>query len=203
MDISDTLAPKSDQLDAIDLAASGPRTFTIAGVKRGNVEQPVQVELAEFPRVWRPSKGMRRVLAAVWGPDAATWTGNRVRLFCDESVMFGKERVMGIRIEAMSGITKPREVPLLVSRGKSAIYIVKPLVEDAPAVRRPQGAAQPPSEAQTARDDLLAFLHRAGIQPSQALDRWANTHDGEDLRDAVDAESIRAMQGAWEKELGL
>ena len=53
MDISDTLAPNSDQLDAVDLIG-GPRTFTITKVSKGNAEQPVNVHLAEFPRVWRP-----------------------------------------------------------------------------------------------------------------------------------------------------
>ena len=48
MDITETLAPKSDQLDAVDLLG-GPRTFTITGVKAGNEEQPVQISLAEFP----------------------------------------------------------------------------------------------------------------------------------------------------------
>jgi hypothetical protein len=61
-DISDTLAPTSDQLDAVDLLG-GPRTFTVAKVTKGNPEQPVQIHLAEFPRVWRPGKSMRRVLA--------------------------------------------------------------------------------------------------------------------------------------------
>lgn len=126
MDISDTLAPNSDQLDAIDLLG-GPRTFTITKVSKGNAEQPVQVTLAEFPRVWRPGKSMRRVLAACWGTDASVWVGRRVTLFCDESVRFGSEVVGGTRIAALSHIDKPKSVPLLVSRGKSATYKVKPL----------------------------------------------------------------------------
>src|SRR3954467_7808064 len=97
MDITESLAPTSDQLDAIDLL-TGPRTFTIAGVSKGNAEQPVQIELAEFPRVWRPSKGMRRVLAKGWGTEASVWTGRKVTLYCDESVTFGKERTGGTRI---------------------------------------------------------------------------------------------------------
>lgn len=50
LDISDTLAPNSDQLDAVDLL-SGPRIFTVASASRGNAEQPVNVHLVEFPRV--------------------------------------------------------------------------------------------------------------------------------------------------------
>ena len=47
-DISETLAPKSDQMDAVDLLG-GPQTFTVTEVTRGNAEQPVQIALAEFP----------------------------------------------------------------------------------------------------------------------------------------------------------
>ena len=53
MDISDTLDPKSDQLDAVELVG-GPRIFTIEGVSRGSDEQPVNLKLEGFPRVWRP-----------------------------------------------------------------------------------------------------------------------------------------------------
>lgn len=132
MDITETLAPKSDQLDAVDLLG-GPRTFTITGVKAGNEEQPVQISLAEFPRVWRPGKSMRRVLAAAWGTDAKAWVGRRVTLYCDNSVKFGGEEVGGTRISHLSNISKALSVPLLVTRGKSATFRVQPLAEE-PAI---------------------------------------------------------------------
>jgi hypothetical protein len=128
MDISDTLAPKSDQLDAVDLLG-GPQTFTITDVSKGNAEQPVNVHLAEFPRVWRPGKSMRRVLAACWGTDASQWVGRRVTLYCDERVTFGNDVVGGTRIAALSHIDKAKSVPLLVKRGKSATFTVQPLAE--------------------------------------------------------------------------
>jgi hypothetical protein len=149
MDISDTLAPNSDQLDAIDLLG-GPRTFTITKVSKGNAEQPVQIALAEFPRVWRPGKSMRRVLAACWGTDADVWVGRRLTLYCDEAVRFGSEVVGGTRIAALSHIDKPRSVPLLVSRGKSATFKVKPL-GDAPPVA---GTAAPPADDGIAPEQL-------------------------------------------------
>lgn len=133
MDISDTLAPKSDQIDATDLAVSGPRTFTITAVDRGNSEQPVQFKLAEFPRVWRPGKSMRRVLAAAWGTDASKYVGRRVRLYCDPAVKFGGIAVGGTRIEALSHIDKPLAVPLIVTKGKSAVFTVQPLPDSTPA----------------------------------------------------------------------
>ena len=77
MDLTDTIAPTSDQLDAVDLL-SGPRTFTIKGVSKGNAEQPVNIVLFGFPRPWRPGKSMRRVLVACWGPDASKYAGRRV-----------------------------------------------------------------------------------------------------------------------------
>lgn len=131
MDISETLAPTSDQLDAVDLLG-GPRTFTVTDVTQGNAEQPVNVHLAEFPRVWRPGKSMRRVLAACWGTDASQWTGRRVTLYCDESVRFGNDVVGGTRISHLSHLTEAKKVPLLVKRGKSATFIVQPLPEQDP-----------------------------------------------------------------------
>ena len=59
MDITDALAPKSDQLDAVELV--NPRTFTIdTGSRLGTREGATvaEIRLVGFPRVWRPSKGM-------------------------------------------------------------------------------------------------------------------------------------------------
>jgi hypothetical protein len=157
MDITETLAPTSDQLDAIELVA-GPRTFTITEVSKGNAEQPVQISFAEFPRVWRPSKGMRRVLAAGWGVNASEWTGRRVTLFFDPNVSFGKDRTGGTRIAAMSHIDKPLSVPLLVTRGKSAVFTVQPLPDIAPAPTPDDIAAS------TSIDDLRDMYRTASAE---------------------------------------
>jgi hypothetical protein len=126
VDISDTLQPKSDQLDAVELV-SGPRVFTIEGVSRGSDEQPVNIALKDFPRAWRPGKSMRRVLVACWGPDASQYVGRRVELYCDPEVRFGGVATGGTRISRLSHITKPKSVPLLIARGKSAVFTVQPL----------------------------------------------------------------------------
>ena len=151
-DISDTLAPNSDQLDAVDLLG-GPQTFTIAGVRRGKDEQPVEISLAEFPRVWRPGKSMRRVLVAAWGPDASAYVGRRVTLYCDPNVKFGGEKVGGTRISHMTHLkgNKPLSVPLLISRGKSAMFTVQPLTEPAPT---PSGPTAEQIAASTDVDEL-------------------------------------------------
>ena len=170
-DISDTLAPNSDQLDAVDLLG-GPRTFTIARVAVTKAEQPVDVHLAEFPRPWRPGKSMRRVLAACWGPDGSQWTGRRVTLYCDPDVIFGKDKVGGTRISHLSHIDGEKRIPLLVSRGKSATYVVKPLKE-APAPAAPTEADVAATED---RDELRA---------------WWNAHPS--LRPAIEAR-VKALQ---------
>jgi len=133
MDMTASIEPKSDQLDAVDLLA-GPRTFTIASIGAGTSEQPVNIGLAEFPRVWRPSKSMRRVLVAAWGADGSAYVGKRLTLYCDPTVMFGGIAVGGTRISEMSGISKALPVSLLIKRGQSSVFTVKPLADAAPTV---------------------------------------------------------------------
>jgi len=132
LDMTESLAPKSDQLDAIDLVA-GPRTFTIQNVSKGNAEQPFNFHLAGFPRVWRPGKSMRRVIAKAWGTKASAYIGQSVTLFCDPTVQFGNEAVGGTRISHMTGIDEPLKVPLLIKKGRSAVFTVQPLAAPAPA----------------------------------------------------------------------
>lgn len=158
MDLTDSIAPKSDQLDAVDLL-SGPRTFTIEKVTANNPEQPFNFHLAEFPRVWRPGKSMRRVIVAAWGPDASKYAGQSVTLYCDASVQFGGAAVGGTRISHMTGIDKPLKVPLLIKRGQSALFTVQPLT--APAPKKP--ARDFLAEAQLADGDidLLRTLWKA------------------------------------------
>lgn len=122
MDITDALAPKSDQLDAVELVA--PRTFTIdTGSKLGRRDDDgqavVEVRLVDFPRVWRPSKGMLDAIVAVWGTNAKEWAGHSVTLYNDRDVTFGKDKVGGIRISHMSGIDKPTTVQIR-GRGRGA-----------------------------------------------------------------------------------
>ena len=137
-DIGETLAPKSDQLDAIDLL-SGSRIFTVTDVTKGNAEQPVQIHLAEFPRPWRPGVTMRRLLFKLWGGQGSEYVGRQVELYNDETVTFGPDRTGGIRIRAMSHIgNKARTETLPISRGKYGKFTVQPLADPAPAAPTPE-----------------------------------------------------------------
>ena len=140
MDLTRTIEPNSQQLNFDDVA-SQPVTVTITGVTAGSPEQPVNVELAEYPgRPWRPSKSMRRVLVAAWGRDSSAYVGQRITLYGDPEVTFGRDKVGGIRISHMSGLTQPLTVPLTVTRGKRRPFTVQPL-PDAPVVTVEQAEA--------------------------------------------------------------
>lgn len=131
MDLSNALAPNSDQLDYADLAGSPPRIFTITEVGANGSEladqQPVNIRLAEFPRWWRPSKGMLRVLADNWGKDVTVWVGRRVELYGDPDVYFGKEKRGGTRISRLSHISSSKTTLVNPRGGRNAYWSVKPL----------------------------------------------------------------------------
>lgn len=127
MDITASTAPKSDQQNYDDYIA-GPKTVTVSEVKRGSAEQPVEVHLVEFPgRPFKPSKSMRRVLVACWGPEASKYAGRRITLYGDPTIKFGGIAVGGIRISHLSDIDKPLTLALTVKRGSRAPFIVQPL----------------------------------------------------------------------------
>ena len=127
MDITKTTEPKSDQQNFDDYAA-GPKTVTVSVVKRGSAEQPVDVHLVEFPgRPFKPSKSMRRVLVACWGPEASAYAGRQMVLFGYPTVKFGGQVVGGIRISALSHIDEPKTISLTVGRGKRSPFVVQPI----------------------------------------------------------------------------
>lgn len=127
MDMTATIAPKSDQLNADDLI-SGPITVTVAEVAAGSPEQPVDVRLVEFPgRAYRPSKSMRRILVSAWGAEASTYTGRRITLYRNPEIMFGRDKVGGIEISHLSDIDKPLIVALTATRGRRKNFTVQPL----------------------------------------------------------------------------
>lgn len=136
MDIANSLAPRSDQVNADDLVA-GPMTVTIRKVVGGKAEQPFDFLLEETDRAYRPAVTMRRLIAAAWGTNGDLYVGRRLTIYRDPDVMFGKDKVGGIRISHMSHIDKRLEIKLQTTRGKRSLFTVDPL-PDAPT---------PPSES--------------------------------------------------------
>jgi hypothetical protein len=130
MDITAALAPKSDQLDAIELVE--PRTFTVdtgSQVGQRDGRAVVEIRLVDLDRVWRPSKGMLDVIAACWGLDSSKWAGHRVTLYNDREVKFGPDKVGGTRISHISEIDGPRNLQIrgAGSSGRKQMWHVEPL----------------------------------------------------------------------------
>jgi hypothetical protein len=185
MDLTDTIAPKSDQLNADDLL-TGPRTFTVREVRKGaSAEQPVDIELAEFPgRPFKPSKTVRRILVAAWGAEANAYVGRRMTLYRDPAVRFGGSEVGGIRVSHLSDISKPLTLALTVTRGKRAPYVVKPLAD------------APPAPSGISKDGLDAII--AGLEGLGITDRGGKLAAVRDVvgRDLGSARALTAAEGA-------
>ncbi len=164
-------------MNAEDLL-SGPRTFTIREVSKGaSAEQPIDVRLVEFPegRPFKPSKTVLRIMVAAWGPDASTYAGHRMTLYRDPAVKFGGMDVGGIRVSHMSHIDKALSIALAVTKGKRAMYVVKPLPAEPPKTAATAEAAVTDAQLKDIRDDLalLGIKDRdsALAAISQVIDR--------------------------------
>jgi len=161
MDLTATIVPKSDQINAEDLL-TGPMTVTVESVSRGSAEQPVDFHLVETPgRAYRPSKTMRRVIVAAWGKESDAYTGRRMVLYRDPDVKFGGQKIGGIKIAAMSHIDKAFSLALTETRGKRAVHTVEPLRETAPT---PAQAEPTPEQIATCTntDTLRDWWHASG-----------------------------------------
>lgn len=126
-DLSHTIKPKSDQLNADDLIA-GAVTVTVQAVHvYESPDQPVAVEIGNGFQPYKPCKSMRRLMIAVWGKHDTDWIGQSMTLYCDPSVKWAGMEVGGIRISHMTGIDKPYSMALTATRGKRKPYTVQPL----------------------------------------------------------------------------
>lgn len=126
-DLSKTIEPKSDQLNADDLIA-GPKTLKITAVRVVSGDQPVLVEYEGGEgRPYKPCKSMRRLLISAWGSNGENYVGKQITVFNDGSVRWAGTEVGGIRISHMSDIEKPLRFMLTISRGKRAPYTVEVL----------------------------------------------------------------------------
>ena len=125
-----SIVPKSDQLNADDLTM-GPITVTITGVRRGDREQPIIVEL-EGHRPYKPCKTMRRILIATFSDDPAGWIGQRMTLYRDPDVLWAGVKVGGIRISHLSGLSKAKTYVVTQSKGKRVEVLIQPIASLSP-----------------------------------------------------------------------
>lgn len=165
-DIADTLAPVSEQLDAIELI-DGPRVFTVKSVTvRKDDKQPVKIYFEEFPRPWRPGVNQRRVLKHCWGRKSSEWAGRKIKLFYEPDVTYGGTKTGGTRIASMSHIDGPMDAPILISGGRASTYHVEPLSE------APAGLTAEEITACTDADQLRAWWMAYPSLRDQITARW-------------------------------
>jgi hypothetical protein len=137
MNLSESIKPKSDQLNADDLI-TGAMTIKIRDIKgTADPQQPVSIYFdGDDNKPYKPCKSMRRLMVSVWGVDGKKYIGRSMTLYRDDSVMFGGIKVGGIRISHVSDIESSVEVMLTASKTKRVGYTVKPLKVTAAPVKK-------------------------------------------------------------------
>lgn len=185
VDLSRTIAPKSDQLNADDLI-SGAKTIKITDVKLAETpEQPISIFFdGDNGKPYKPCKSMRRVLVQIWGSDGRAFIGRSMTLYRDEGVKFGGMDVGGIRISHMSDMkgNKPVTLALTASKANRKPFKVMPLV-----IEQVEAKPQP----STPETFSLTFKNRdTGEIESRplALDKWLKNFEAM-LKAAIDADA--------------
>jgi len=139
-DLSGTIAPKSEQLNADDLIV-GPITIKVTKVELRAGEQPIAVSFeGDGGKPYMPGKSMRRVMVRLWGPDGNAYIGRSMTIFRDEKVRFGGMAVGGIRISHMTDIPETTTMALTETRASRKPFTVHPLVIDAPSDKAAVGS---------------------------------------------------------------
>lgn len=130
MDLSKTIEPKSDQMNADDFIGKGARTITVTKVSgNDDAQQPVSIHYeGDNGKPYKPCKTCRRILVTVWGADGTKFVGKSMTLYRDPAVKFGGIDVGGIRISHMSDIDEPVTMALSVSKANRKPFTVYPFV---------------------------------------------------------------------------
>jgi hypothetical protein len=174
-DLSATIDPKSNQMNADDLI-SGPKTITITRVSanQSSTEQPIAISYqGDNGKPYFPCKSMRRVLVSVWGKDGAAYAGRSLTLYRDAIVTWGGLAVGGIRISHMSGMDADMTMALTATKQSRKPYTVKRL-KDAPK----------PVDAPAPEFDPMPLARDAAGKGKAAFTAWWQG-DGKQYREQV------------------
>jgi hypothetical protein len=128
LDLTKTIAPKSDQLNADDLIGR-TKTIKIRDMKgTSDPAQPISIYFeGDENKPYKPCKSMRRLLVTIWGANGQDYIGKSLTLYRDEEVSFGNVKVGGIRISHASDITEDKIISLTASKTKRIPYKVQVL----------------------------------------------------------------------------
>jgi hypothetical protein len=127
LDITDTLAANSNQMNAADIMGVEP-IVRIENVSRNNdPKQPLVVYITGGFKPFLPCKTVRRILAQAWGADAGTWIGKWMKLYREPTVVYANEEVGGIRVKALSDFPGGTVSVKERKTGKPAVYRIEKL----------------------------------------------------------------------------
>ena len=192
-DLSKTVEPKSDQIGYDDLIV-GPRTVKITKVSLCNGEQPISINFdGDNGKPYKPCKTCRRILIHVWGADGKLYEGRMMTLYGDPDVVFGGQKVGGIRISHMSNIDKPVTMSLTASKAKRKPYTVQPLnvrvIDNSISLKtEAENAAKAGTDSLKAFWDGLSNAQKAQIKP--IMDDLKKMASAESTEPEITAESV-------------
>jgi hypothetical protein len=164
-DFGNTLAAKSDQLNALDLG--GDRVIRIRDARLSDSkEQPLWIYFdGDDGRPWKPSLGMRRIIAECWGTKKNDLIGKYIKIFCDPAAKWSGKEVGGIRIKAMSDIPASGHKTLhREARAKTVPYFVAHL-------ERP---TYPEDQFLSAFDAMVSAIVNKKMTLQNVIDRCVN-----------------------------
>lgn len=163
------MAPKSDQLNADDLVSS-PKNITITSVKVAlSGEQRVHVHYQnDEGKPWKPSKGMQRIVAQLFGDDPDAWIGQSLTLYRNPEVKYAGEAVGGIWISHATGLQKPQKMMITLAKAKRVPHTVHPFVQH-------QAAAASPDQEKAQLRAICQSLREAGKSGTASLNAYWNT----------------------------
>jgi hypothetical protein len=124
----------SNQLNGDDLTLA-PVIVTVSGcdIITANGEVRLSISVLELEKPYKPCKIMAKVLFQVWGGEIERWIGRRLELFRDPRVTApdaggkGVEKVGGIRISRVSGISEPFTASTVTGRMKRGQWKLNPI----------------------------------------------------------------------------
>ena len=201
LDMTESIAPKSDQLNADDLM-TGPRTVTVAEVERRVRRAAASTCTSSSPPAgrWRrqqdrPPRSRRRVGQETAAPTPASASPSTATRPCASAV----RRSSGIRVSHMSHIggKQLQSWRSPVTRGKKAPYVVQPL-PDEPA---PAGAADrtgAAGEAVRAHGCCRSFVEGGGRRLPLPRRRPSRSPSSKDL--SARQRSTRSIERAREHQ---
>jgi hypothetical protein len=191
------MAPKSDQLNADDLVSS-PKNITITGVKVAiSGEQRIHVHYQDDEgKPWKPSKGMARIVAQLFGDEPDRWIGQSLTLYRNPDVKYAGEAVGGIWISHATGLEKPQKMMITVAKSKRVPHTVHPFVVHA--------ATASPADEKMILKQICQSIRNAAKNGTESLAAYWNTvttnYRNPDVVSFYNGELLKAQEVDRQKE---